>query len=100
MIEPQFWFYLLPLVWILLLIELYEPHVAGSGRKNDTGDRAGGIYWAGSILPGLYHKRGYQSSACVGVGAFLLFASILTLAWRVVFSAAFTNRRVNGGVSS
>ena len=36
-IEAPFWFYLLPIVWMLLLVELYEPHVAGSGRKTMRG---------------------------------------------------------------
>src|SRR3972149_5267227 len=29
-IEIPFWFYLLPLAWFLLMIELYEPHTASN----------------------------------------------------------------------
>ena len=36
-VDVPFWFYLLPIIWILLLVELYEPHVAGSGRKTTRG---------------------------------------------------------------
>src|SRR5262245_27041134 len=31
------WFYLLPIIWVLLLVELYEPHIASSGRKTTRG---------------------------------------------------------------
>ncbi|MFN8388600.1 MAG: hypothetical protein U0X92_19575, partial [Anaerolineales bacterium] len=32
-IEVPVWFYLLPILWMLLLVDLYEPYIAGSGRK-------------------------------------------------------------------
>src|SRR6185503_18906700 len=35
--EVPFWFYLLPIVWMLLLLELYEPHAASSARKTMRG---------------------------------------------------------------
>ena len=36
-INIPIWFYLLPLVWILLMIELYEPHTAANLRKTVRG---------------------------------------------------------------
>ena len=36
-IEVPFWFYLLPLIWLLLMVESYEPHTAASWRKTLRG---------------------------------------------------------------
>ena len=32
-VDVPFWFYVLSIIWVVLLVELYEPHVAGSGRR-------------------------------------------------------------------
>ena len=83
-IEPQIWFYLLPIVWVLLLVELYEPHVASSGRRTMRGIAlAAFIGLAAYSL--LFIIREDTNLPRVGVGAFLFFASALTLFWRVVF---------------
>ena len=83
-IEPQFWFYLLPIVWVLLLIDLYEPHVASSGRRTTRGIAlAAFIGLAAYSL--VFIIREDTNLPRVGVGAFLLFASVLTVIWRVVF---------------
>ena len=83
-IEPQFWFYLLPIVWIILLIELYEPHVAGSGRKTTRGIALAAFIGL-AVYSLVFIIKADTNLPRVGVGAFLLFASILTLAWRVIF---------------
>jgi exopolysaccharide biosynthesis polyprenyl glycosylphosphotransferase len=83
-IEPQFWFYLLPLIWMLLLVELYEPHVASSGRKTTRGVALAAFI--GLIAYSLvFIVQENTNLPRVGVGAFLLFASVLTLFWRVIF---------------
>jgi exopolysaccharide biosynthesis polyprenyl glycosylphosphotransferase len=83
-LEPQFWFYLLPIVWILLLIELYDPHVAGSGRRTTRGIALAAFI--GLVAYSLvFIVREDTNLPRVGVGAFLLFASILTLFWRMMF---------------
>jgi len=83
-IEVPFWFYLLPIAWIILLVELYEPHVASSGRKTTRGIAIAAFIGliAFSLL---FITRQNTNLPRVGVGAFLFFASILTLAWRMVF---------------
>ena len=93
-IEPQFWFYLLPIVWILLMIELYEPHVASSGRRTTRGIAlAAFIGLAAYSL--VFIIKADTNLPRVGVGAFLFFASVLTLFWRVVFIRLYktTGRR-------
>ncbi len=83
-IEPQFWFYLLPIVWVLLLIELYDPHVAGSGRKTTRGIALAAFIGLAAYSLVFIIKEDTNLPR-VGVGAFLLFASILTLIWRTIF---------------
>ena len=83
-IEVQSWFYLLPIVWMLLLVELYEPHVASSGRKTTRGVAlAAFIGLAAYSLVFIVQEN--TNLPRVGVGAFLLFASVLTLFWRMLF---------------
>jgi exopolysaccharide biosynthesis polyprenyl glycosylphosphotransferase len=83
-LEPQWWFYLLPVIWLLLLIELYDPHVAGSGRKTTRGIALAAFI--GLVAYSLvFIVRADTNLPRVGVGAFLLFASILTLLWRMIF---------------
>ncbi|HEY5729199.1 MAG TPA: sugar transferase [Anaerolineales bacterium] len=83
-IQVPFWFYLLPLAWIILLVELYEPHVAGSGRQTTRGIAIAALIGliAFSLL---FITRQDTNLPRVGVGAFLAYASILTLSWRMIF---------------
>lgn len=78
------WFYLLPVVWLVLLVELYEPHVAGSGRQTTRGIAIAALLGliAFSLL---FITRQETDLPRVGVGAFLFFASLLTLGWRMFF---------------
>jgi exopolysaccharide biosynthesis polyprenyl glycosylphosphotransferase len=83
-IEVGFWFYLLPIAWILLLVELYEPHVASSGRRTTRGIALAAFI--GLVAYSLvFIVKEDTNLPRVGVGAFLLFASILTLIWRMAF---------------
>ena len=89
-IPVPIWFYLLPLVWILLMIELYEPHSAANWGRTLRGI-------AGAAILGLL---GYSvvftvnldpnSLPRIAVGAFLLIASFLTLAWRALYIRLYT----------
>jgi exopolysaccharide biosynthesis polyprenyl glycosylphosphotransferase len=83
-IEVPFWFYLLPILWMLLLVDLYEPHIAGSGRKTTRGISIAAF--VGLLAYSLvFLLRQNSDLPRVGVGAFLLFASLLTLGWRMLF---------------
>jgi exopolysaccharide biosynthesis polyprenyl glycosylphosphotransferase len=83
-VDVPVWFYLLPLIWVILLVELYEPHIAGSGRKTTRGIAIAAFIGliAFSLL---FITRQESDLPRVGVGAFLLFASLLTLGWRMIF---------------
>lgn len=83
-LRVPFWFYLLPLAWIILLVELYEPHVAGSARKTLRGIAIAAFI--GLVAYSLvFITRQDTNLPRVGVGAFLFLASILTLIWRMIF---------------
>lgn len=84
-IDVPFWFYLLPFVWILLLVESYDVHTAADWRKTLR---------AVAVAP-LVGLLGYSllftfntdpnSLPRIAVGAFLVLASFLTLAWRGIY---------------
>ncbi len=83
-IDPQLWFYLLPIAWMLLLVELYEPHVASSGKKTTRGIALAAFI--GLVAYSLvFIIQENTNLPRVGVGAFLLCASLFTLVWRMLF---------------
>lgn len=79
-----FWFYLLPIIWILLLVELYEPHVASSGRGTTRGIAIAAFFGLAAYSL-VFIVQQNTNLPRIGVGAFLFFASLLTLAWRMIF---------------
>jgi len=85
------WFYLLPLIWLLLMVELYEPHAAANWKRT----------WRGVATAALIGLLGYSllftirqdpnSLPRIGVGAFLVIASGLTLGWRAIYIRFYTS---------
>jgi exopolysaccharide biosynthesis polyprenyl glycosylphosphotransferase len=90
--RPPFWFYLLPVLWLLLLVELYEPRRAS--RRSDV---LLGVFIAAMIISGLYLVIYFVLTPGglprVGVVAFILSASILTVVWRFAYIGIFTAPR-------
>jgi exopolysaccharide biosynthesis polyprenyl glycosylphosphotransferase len=84
-LNVQLWFYLLPVVWLVLLVELYEPHIAGSGRKTSRGIAIAAFVGLAAYSLVFMVRQDPTSLPRIGVGAFLLLASLLTLAWRMLF---------------
>ncbi|NWG34118.1 MAG: sugar transferase [Chloroflexi bacterium] len=83
-IRVPLWFYLLPLTWLVLLVELYDPHVVGSGRKTTRGIAVAALLGliAFSLL---FITRQDTNLPRIGVGSFLFYASVLTFIWRMIF---------------
>jgi exopolysaccharide biosynthesis polyprenyl glycosylphosphotransferase len=81
----QPWFYLLPIVWLILLVELYEPHIAASGRKTTRGIAIAAIVGLLAYSLVFIIRQDPNSLPRIGVGAFLVFAAFLTLNWRLIF---------------
>ena len=90
-LNVPFWFYLLPLGWLLLLIELYEPQVWANWRKTLRGVSLAAF--VGLVLYSLVFImfRDPTSLPRIGVGAFLVFASALTLLWRALYIRLYTS---------
>ena len=84
-IEVPFWFYILPIIWMLLLVELYEPHVAASGRRITRGIAIAAFVGLAAYSLVFILRQDPTNLPRVGVGAFLFFASVLTLVWRMLF---------------
>jgi exopolysaccharide biosynthesis polyprenyl glycosylphosphotransferase len=83
------WFYLLPIFWIILLVELYDPHRAKNLRKTITGIALATLV-ALSIYSLVYLFSAQGSLPRLGIGIFLGFAFFLTLSWRLVYIQIFT----------
>lgn len=79
------WFYFLPLVWMLLLIDLYDVHHAASWQRTARAVMiaalmSGFIYlliYFVSDVPGSINRR--------GIGGFLILVILLTLLWRRIY---------------
>jgi exopolysaccharide biosynthesis polyprenyl glycosylphosphotransferase len=86
-VEP--WFFLLPVIWMVFLVELYDLHRAKNLRQTVGGIAIAAL--AGLILYALVYLISPQGSLPrLGIGFFLVFASILTLVWRLVYIQIFT----------
>lgn len=90
-IEVPFWFYLLPLGWLLLMVELYDPHAAVSWRRTLRG--IAGAAFVGTVAYSLVFILNKDPGALprIAVGAFLVLASLLTLIWRVAYVRLYTS---------
>src|SRR5574340_1163684 len=85
-----FWFYLLPLAWLLLMVELYDPHTAGNWKKTYRGIFVAAV--VGLLGYSLFFTIRVDPNSLprIGVGAFLLLASVLTLLWRGTYIRIYT----------
>jgi exopolysaccharide biosynthesis polyprenyl glycosylphosphotransferase len=87
--RPPMWFFLLPVIWISLMSELYD--VRRASRRSDT---IRGIMIAAGASLALYlivffiSPRG--SLPRFGVAGFIVSAFVLTLSWRMIYINVFT----------
>lgn len=88
-LRPPFWFYLLPILWLILLVEIYDVHRASRWR-----DTLQGVFIAGILCLGLYLLVYFTSEPNSlprrGVAAFIVAAMVLTLLWRIIYIQVFT----------
>ena len=86
-VEP--WFFLLPIIWMVFLVELYDTHRARDLRRTLAGISLAAL--AGLLFYALiYLVSAKNSLPRLGIGVFLVSASVLTLIWRLVYIQIFT----------
>lgn len=90
-IDTPPWFYLLPLVWVLLMIDSYEIHTASNWRKTLRAIAVAPI--VGLLGYSLLFTINIDPNSLprIAIGAFLVLASILTLGWRAIYIRLYTS---------
>ena len=85
------WFYLLPLAWLLLMVDLYDPHASASWRRTFRGVIIAAI--VGLLAYSLLFTIRVDPNSLprIGVGSFLLLSSLLTILWRAVYIRLYTS---------
>ncbi|HLF90269.1 MAG TPA: sugar transferase [Anaerolineales bacterium] len=84
-----FWFYLLPLIWLGLMVELYDIRRAGNIIATARGVAVSALLGLGLYLL-IYFTSSPNSLPRGGVAYFLIGVSILTLVWRILYIRVFT----------
>ncbi len=88
-IRPASWFYLLPVIWLFLLIELYDTR-----RSSRVKDTIRGVAIAAGISFVVYMSLFFFSETNslprIGVAGFIVATSILTTLWRLIYINIFT----------
>lgn len=95
--RAPFWFYLLPIIWSVMLIELYDTRKAN--RHSDVLRGVGTAFGFSVIIYLLiFFLSQTNSLPRRGVAVFLVSVTTLTIIWRFIYIAIFTapvfNRRV------
>ncbi|MCD6426421.1 MAG: sugar transferase, partial [Anaerolineales bacterium] len=99
------WFYLMPFIWLFLMIELHDVRKASSWSHTLQGVATAALI--GSILYlGIYFTSPPESLPRTGVAIFILGSIIFTLLWRLFYIRVLTREvflprvlLVGGGVS-
>ncbi|MBL8063692.1 MAG: sugar transferase [Anaerolineales bacterium] len=90
-IEVPFWFYLLPLVWLLLMVDSYELHTASNWRRTLRSIAAAPLVGLLGYSLLFTINSDPNSLPRIAVGAFLVLASFLTLGWRAIYIRLYTS---------
>jgi exopolysaccharide biosynthesis polyprenyl glycosylphosphotransferase len=86
-----FWFYILPILWVIFLVETYDPHTAANRSRTLRGISVAAVM--GLVLYSLIFitNRDPQSLPRFIVGIFLLMSSLLTIIWRLLYIRLYTS---------
>lgn len=89
------WFYLLPVLWVLLLIELYDVRNASDWGKTVRSVIVAAIIGLGLylLLFFIYAEPSRASLPRLGVATFLIIVVVLTLAWHWFYIRLFSGPR-------
>lgn len=87
-VRVPFWFYLLPLLWLFAMVELYDIH-----RANRLSFTLRGLAKAAFICLALYLFIYFTSEPNSlprrGVAAFIASVTVITLIWRIIYIQIF-----------
>jgi exopolysaccharide biosynthesis polyprenyl glycosylphosphotransferase len=87
--RPPTWFYLMPLIWILLLLETYDPH-----RASNWNQTRNSLIVAAALGMSIYLLYYFAASPGSlprrGVAIFAITALSLTTLWRLFYIRIFT----------
>ncbi len=87
--RPPFWYFLLPIFWVVLLVELYDVHRASNPKETLKGiGLATLIYVLAYLL--IYFTSDPRSLPRRGVSVFIVFAVLFTSVWRLAYIRMFT----------
>lgn len=88
--RPPTWFYLMPIIWILLLLETYDPHRASSWSQTRNS-----LIVAAALGMGIYIIYYFAASPGSlprrGVAIFAITALAVTTIWRLFYIRIFTS---------
>ena len=87
--RPPLWFWFLPLLWILLINELYDIRRASSLKETARGILIGSAVGAIFYLA-VFFLSGSDSMPRQGVATFIILSAMLTLLWRWFYIRIFT----------
>jgi len=87
--RPPFWFFLLPLFWIILLLELYDVQRASNIRETLKGIGLALLIYAIIYLL-IYFTSEPNSLPRRGVALFIVGAAAFTFIWRLAYIQMFT----------
>jgi exopolysaccharide biosynthesis polyprenyl glycosylphosphotransferase len=90
-IQVPVWFYLLPIIWLLLLVESYEIHTAANWKKTLRSIAVAPL--VGLLAYSLLFTINQDPNSLprIGVGVFLVLATVLTLTWRGIYIRLYTS---------
>lgn len=89
--DVPIWFYFLPILWIIFLVEIYDPHTAANRGRTLRGIAVAAILGLTLYSVIFITNRDPESLPRILVGMFLLLASLLTLGWRMLYIRFYTS---------
>lgn len=89
--RPAWWFWFLPGIWLILMVELYEMRRAGNRIDTIRGIGAAALVSIALYLV-IYFTSEPNSLPRRGVAVFIIMTALLTLIWRLIAISWFSGR--------
>lgn len=88
-VRIPFWYYLLPFLWLILMVELYD--IKRANRRSETLQGITVSAIIGFILYSIiYFASEPNSLNRIGVAGFIVLSFIFTIFWRLIYLQVFT----------